>query len=288
LILFGTIFGVISSPLSSLSVIAGLVSYSFFKNIDVKSSSISLVFLLFVALQLIEIVYFMATKESLQFFPSEYFLPKRNYDGESFFRPVGLFSEANALATTFLLFGFCFYIRRLGFHLLLAAVCSIVSLSIYGVLVCAVLITLFLHTLKIHWLLKGKLLVVLIASLFYFFYSNPTFVYRAINFEADPSVKSRMGLGIFDFKFIPNGFDPNSAGAYGGNVFIFLNYSLGIFFVVYIFYLLKAFKFEFGFLLFLCTLMVSYQMYTTQLFWAMLGIYMSSLRINRQINLKIP
>ena len=288
LLLLSIVVGIINNPIGSLSVAAGLITYTFFKNIKVKPNVISSIFLVYVACQLMELLYFIATNESLNFFPAEYFVEKRNFDGISFFRPVGLFSEANALATTFFFFGFFFYLSGLRFLLVLAAACSLISLSVYGVLVCAVLIILFLQIAQFSLALKISLFIIISFCLFYFFNTNDIFMYRLLNFDTDASTQARLGLNVFEFNFLPRGIDPASASAYGANMFAFLNYSLGILFLPYIWFLLKSFNFEIGFILFFSTLMVSYQMYTTQLFWAMLGIYFSFIEASKPAKIKIP
>ena len=108
------------------------------------------------------------------------------------------------------------------------------------------------------------------------------FIYRIENFTDDPSFQARLGLNSISSSFvnllIPEGFSSSSTSKIAANGFMYLLNGMGIFAFVFIFFMYKLLNCHRAFLVFILTLM-SYQVFTMQLFWAVIGLT-SSRKVN--------
>ena len=277
------------SPTSAIAIIFGLlilfiISYYFeeqiYKN-AVKFLTLSQKFLLIT--QLIQLIVWIFTGFSIDYGEFIGFNTSRNFDG-TFFRASGILAEANGMTVTqSLLFITLMKYRRKNIDFLLFLVSIFITFSLQGALIG--LITLFVfffsNTTKEKLHLKifvfFLLLIIFISSAFqYISTAYELFMFRLDKFDDDQSLYYRLLKPItipYSNLIYPHSYDILAAAEYGpGNAYFTGLYFFGIFFFFFLWTSIRKFLGN-GYLsvFILLITLLSYQVYTTALFWVMLS-----------------
>lgn len=277
------------SPTSAIAIIFGLlilfiISYYFedqiYKN-AVNFLTLSQKILLIT--QLIQLVVWIFTGFSIDYGEFLGFNTSRNFDG-TFFRASGILAEANGMTVTqSLLFITLMKYRRKNIDMLLFLVSIFITFSLQGALIG--LITLFVffisNTTKEKLYLKifvfFLLLIIFISSAFqYISTAYALFMFRLDKFDNDQSLYYRL-LKPITIPFLnllqPHFYDIVDAAEFGpSNAYFTGLYFFGIFFFFFLWSSIRKFLGN-GYLsvLILLITLLSYQVYTTALFWVMLS-----------------
>ena len=265
-----------------MGIVMGFFFYTYFSSIrkEVNLDNVIVIILrVIILLQLLDGFAFFGLGKQLVFYP-DVFLDKRNYDGSVFFRPTGVFAEANALSLTVLiLLGMLDCDWRKRNDIVLPAIMSLaLSFSLYGMFSAITLTVVFvlaqrkfLHAAVLGVL--GTLCIVYIAQ------SGLPYVDifegRLRNLESDPSADARLGLSHsygLDI-IIPQGFTTSAEGVsrYAANTVLNTGYAMGIFFPLFIFFCYRR-AVTLGHFVIISLILVSHSFYTYGLFWAFFGL----------------
>ena len=274
--------GWFADPKAQIGIMMGMGFYFFFSSVkaNLNGAIFSIICFIF-ACQLIDAVAFFGFGRVLSFYP-DIFLEKRNYDGSSFFRPTGVFAEANAISVTMLMLlgSLDDQFNRFRKALVIVIISMAMSFSLFGMGAALLLIIQSLvarNSMTIILLtLLTLLTVVLIVS-----EGNISLPYleiftnRVKNLGDDPSAIARFGLNNnygLDV-FLPQGFTTkNSEGHYyAANGMLSLLYATGGFFPLLLLFYYRGANGPRGYLIYSLVLM-SNPIYTSGLFWAFLAI----------------
>jgi hypothetical protein len=263
---------------SNAAIFIGMLSLLVLYNVNIGFRDILSILYLLIGLQYIDAASFYILDLDISFFPTPPFLEPRNYDNVTgFFRPVGVFSESNAFATTILFL----YLTLLTFRekvpnfvSILVVSALFISLSFFAFFT-AIIISFYLIMRESRFFFTLLIFILSIAFyLFSDFFISDVFLYRIEHFYEDPSFVARLGLDNGGFKlhnFFPSGFSTVvSVVFFGSNAFSFIIFAFGFLslFIFYIFYLIYP-KFAFALLM---ISFISFQMLTTLLFWLLVSV----------------
>jgi len=275
---FISIVAIFIDPMAQMGVLIGIITYIFFRSLKINLSSIVfLVLILLFFLQLVDLMYYFLFDHALSFY-SEGFMAKRNYDGSNFFRPTGVFAEANALSVSvIMLYGMISKNFKNYKLITIIVLLSLgISLSLFGFFSAIVIALLFAfenHSFKKSLLLLLTLMILILEIIISLGFL-PIILERLTNFQEDPSFIARLGLNI-EYSLdvlIPKGFatDPAVMDRHAANGFLSLFYATGIFLPLFIyFYFKSACDLRRKVLYFL--ILLSNPLFTTALFWAFLA-----------------
>lgn len=290
------------SPATSASIILGFIILSivpcYFES-ELNQNAIKFLTisqrLLFIT-QLIQLFIWIFTGSSIDFGGSLGFNTSRNFDG-SFFRASGILAEANGMTVTqSLIFITLLKFRNKNADKLIFICSLLITFSLQGALIALITIFNFLFTnsskeksiIKFIFLLFITLL--LISSAYdYIYIAYNAFSYRIEQFDQDQSLYYRILKPItipYINLLIPHYFDILSAAEVGpGNAYFTGIYFFGIFFILFIFELIRKFT-KVGLLpiIILLITLLSYQIYTTALFWVLLSIIDTKNKIDKKLN----
>lgn len=280
-IIIGLLFENLQDSIVILLGFATVTIFSTLQDKPVKVKILEAAIYFLIITQIIQFVYFYTFGVNLIFYPTSIFAEPRNFDGSNFFRASGIMAEANALVTTLMLLILGIlnaegHIKKTLFFPIIFSL--IISKSFFGWL----LIPFIMYAANCFSL--SQILSVSISSIFIFIYyiDMSIFIYRIENFTDDPSFQARLGLNSISSSFvnllIPEGFSSSSTSKIAANGFMYLLNGMGIFAFVFIFFMYKLLNCHRAFLVFILTLM-SYQVFTMQLFWAVIGLT-SSRKVN--------
>ena len=282
------LFSIFISPTSAIAIIFGLlilfiVPYYFENQIyqnAVKFLTLSQRILLIT--QLIQLIIWVFTGFSIDYGQLLGFNTSRNFDG-TFFRASGILAEANGMTVTqSLLYITLLKYRRNNIDMLLFLLSIFITFSLQGALIG--LITLFAfffsNTSKEKLYLKISvfifLFIIFISSAFeYISTAYELFMFRLDKFDDDQSLYYRL-LKPITIPFLnllhPHFYDIVDAAEFGpSNAYFTGLYFFGIFFFFFLWSSIKKFLGN-GYLpiFILLITLLSYQVYTTALFWIML------------------
>ena len=254
--------------------VAGLFVFIYFYLNPISVVAIEKFIIIAVVLQVVDLCHFVIWGSSIEFLPASLFGDKHNDVG--FFRPIGIFYEANAYATTLLYLSILLYIKTQRRYLNLASFSMIGSLSLFGIVSGFYQLWVISNfKRKLFVLIGGVILITLLIYINFVFID--IFVYRITNFWSDPSFQARLGLGKWQFGILPMSPDPAVTGKLiAGNQLGYYLGSLGVVFLLILiayFVILNYFKVRLSIIGYLFLLCVSYQTTTYMFSYALLGTY---------------
>ncbi|MEY8216046.1 MAG: hypothetical protein RPR97_16370 [Colwellia sp.] len=264
----------------SLVILIGFITVLVFSNIPdelLKLKLLKFAVCFLILAQIIQFIYFYNSGINLVFYPTSIFSEPRNFDGVDFFRASGVMAEANALVTTLMLLvvGILNIKGQVDKKLSVLIIFSLViSKSFFGWL----LIPFFMYASNC-FSYRQVFGVGLAAILVFVLYIDVSvFIYRIENFSDDPSFQARLGIDTiqnsFFYLLVPGGFSSADTSKIAVNGFIYLFNAMGMFALIFIFLMYRLLNCKRAFLIFMLTLL-SYQFFTMQLFWAVIGLVSS-------------
>ncbi|MEM6231173.1 hypothetical protein [Shewanella scandinavica] len=276
--LFGLILTLINMHLQEfLAISIGLFTMTMFYHASRKANFISIVekcFYFIVFFQLVHFLYYAFFGANIVFYPTSLFNSPRNYaEDRDFFRATGFFAEANAIVSTILIFNIftqSINYERKNIFLIISIFSNLIAKSIFGFLIIPFYLAMLSNvSFKLKLFMASVFLIVIIYNV-----DLSIFLYRFENFNEDQSFSVRLGLhsvadNIYNL-LIPSGFDVIGSSDIGINGFYFLLNTFGVL-TVFLLYLKYKILGRNGFVLYIL-LLATYQMYTTQLLWAFLGL----------------
>lgn len=273
------VIGLFSDPAAQAGITIGFVAYFFFREINQNLENVitALIFL-FVSFQILDAVAFFGFGHVLQFYP-DWFLAKRNYDGGEFFRPTGVFAEANALAVTMLVL-FSMISTRAGiyFYTKLVVILSLAfSFSLFGL---GSAVVLLIYSIYESRSIQFKVFIIIAISSSLFFlhgYEMPyidIFVDRLADIKSDPSFVARFNL-LAEYGIdvlLPSGYltNPEVMNYHAANQALSIFYASGMLFPFVVFGYLYLAP-DLRRLIIYGLLLIANPLFTTALFWCMLG-----------------
>lgn len=287
--LFVGFLSIFISPTSAIAIIFGLlilfiISYYFedqiYKN-AVNFLTLSQKILLIT--QLIQLIVWIFTGFSIDYGQSLGFNTSRNFDG-TFFRASGILAEANGMTVTqSLLYIAILRYRKKNIDTILFLLSIFITFSLQGALIGIITLFSFFFTNTSKEKLYLKILVIFFIMIIFissaYDYINiaiQAFSYRLEKFDEDQSLYYRLlkPITISPEKLIfPHFYDILSAAEYGpGNAYFTGIYFFGIFFLFFLWEILFKFS-KNGYLsiIILLITLLSYQVYTTALFWIVIS-----------------
>lgn len=282
-------FSIFFSPLTAFAIILGLlilliVTFFFEKQIyfnAIRFLTISQKILLLT--QIIQLVIWILTGISIDYGEFLGFNTSRNFDG-IFFRASGILAEANGMTVTqSLLFITLLKYRKKNIDLVIFLISIFITFSLQGALIGIIALFFFFFSnsskeklyLKIFVFIS--ILILFISSAYeYISKAYEVFLFRIDQFDDDQSLYYRILKPItlpITSLFSPHFYDIVEAAEYGpSNAYFTGLYFFGIFFLLFLWNIIKKFINN-GFLsvLILLITLLSYQIYTTALFWVMLS-----------------
>ena len=287
--LFVGFLSIFISPTSAIAIIFGLlilfiISYYFedqiYKN-AVNFLTLSQKILLIT--QLIQLVVWIFTGFSIDYGQFLGFNTSRNFDG-TFFRASGILAEANGMTVTqSLLYIAILRYRKKNIDTILFLLSIFITFSLQGALIGIITLFSFFFTNTSKEKLYLKILVIFFIMIIFissaYDYINiaiQAFSYRLEKFDEDQSLYYRLlkPITISPEKLIfPHFYDILSAAEYGpGNAYFTGIYFFGIFLLFFLWEILFKFS-KNGFLsiIILLITLLSYQVYTTALFWIVIS-----------------
>lgn len=255
--------------------LSGLLVIIYFTNYPLDFKSIKILFFILIFFQIIELIYFAIYSEIFQFFPTKYFGSK--YNDHNFFRPIGIFYEANALSTIMLYFLFIFFHMNKRILVFIGCISAAISGSIFGIGLAITFLSMLFFQLKkkFNYILFSFCILISI-----YFINRDTYLVlfnRVINFSNDRSFKDRLGLGKWDFSLLPNSADPFISGSQiMGNTLGYLTALYGLIFLLPLLILIffKLLKVNKLLVLSLPFFLISYQGQTYMYFYMFLATYL--------------
>jgi hypothetical protein len=280
---------IIISPLTAFAIIFGLlilliVTFYFEEQIyfnAIKFLTISQKILLLT--QIIQLLIWILTGVSIDYGEFLGFNTSRNFDG-IFFRASGILAEANGMTVTqSLLFITLLKYRKNNIDLVIFLISIFITFSLQGALIGIITLFFFFFSnsskeklyLKIFVFIS--LLILFISSAYeYISKAYEVFLFRIDQFDDDQSLYYRILKPItlpITSLLRPHFYDIVEAAEYGpSNAYFTGLYFFGIFFLIFLWNTIKKFLNN-GLLsvLILLITLLSYQVYTTALFWAMIS-----------------
>jgi hypothetical protein len=283
------LFSIFISPTSAIAIIFGLlilfiVSYFFENQIyqnAVKFLTLSQRILLIT--QLIQLIIWVFTGFSIDYGQFLGFNTSRNFDG-TFFRASGILAEANGMTVTqSLIYIAILKYRKKNIDTVLFLLSIFITFSLQGVLIGIITLFSFFFTNTSKEKIYLKILVILFLMIIFvtsaYDYINiaiQAFSYRLEKFDEDQSLYYRLLKPITispEKLFFPHFYDILAAAEFGpGNAYFTGIYFFGIFFLFFLWEIVNKFS-KNGFLsiIILLITLLSYQVYTTALFWIVIS-----------------
>jgi hypothetical protein len=273
------------APLTAMSIIAGIFisitcSKYFYEELLIYGPSLLSFCQKFLFLtQIVQIVTWIITGNNLDFGELIGFSTSRNF-GSEFFRASGILAEANGMAVTqSLLFLSLINFRKKTSDIIIFLISVFITFSLQGsvIFLISALSFFFTYKSKKEFVLKALISVVIIflilfLSIEYIGYVYNIFAFRLSQLDEDPSLNARLlrPITMHFYEFIsPHPYDIYEAVNYGpSNSYFNGFYFFGFFFILLLFDLLKKY-YKAGFLsiIILLVTLLSYQLYSTALFW---------------------
>tara|TARA_B110000211_G_C14092983_1_gene560435 strand:+ start:7602 stop:8636 length:1035 start_codon:yes stop_codon:yes gene_type:complete len=255
----------------------GLIVFLCFNNLPRKndfSAVVEAIFYLIIFFQVLQFSYYLLYGENLIFYPISFFNAPRNYSASlDFFRATGFFAEANAIVTTTLLLNMyaqAVNYKRKNVILIFTIFSNVIAKSIFGFILIPFYI-MMVSSLSFKVKISSFLLLIFVVI---YNADLSIYMYRFDNFTDDQSFSVRLGLNSLSENlhklFIPSGFDVIGSSKIGINGFYFMLNAFGVF-SLYLLIIKYKLLGKNAFILFILSL-ATYQMFTTQLFWAILGL----------------
>jgi hypothetical protein len=254
-----------------------LCVFLYFTVYPVSPDTVERILIALIIFQIVDVIHFLIFDKTIQIFPVSLFGEKTNDVG--FFRPIGIFYEANAYATTFLYLSL--YLMLCGKSKILnySGISMVASLSLFGVV--AGFFQLYVIS---SWRKRALLIGVMSALITYLFYVSFQFIdivlYRLANYASDPSFGARLGIAEdkWQFSLFPTSVDPEWTGKFiAGNHLGYLLGSVGLCGVslfLWMYLKLERYKPRLVTVGYIILLLVTYQTATYMFSYAIVGSLM--------------
>jgi hypothetical protein len=277
------------SPISAIAIILGLLillTISFYFENEIVNKAVIFLTIsqkILLLTQLLQLIVWSFTGYSIDYGEFLGFNTSRNFDG-AFFRASGILAEANGMTVTqSLLYITLLKYRRKNIDMLLFLISIFITFSLQGALIGLITLFAFFFTntskekLFLKILVFLFLIIIFLSSTFeYISTAYQLFLFRLDKFDNDQSLYYRLlkPITIPFFNLLhPHFYDILEAVEYGpGNAYFTGLYFFGIFFFFFLWSSIRKFYGN-GYLpiIILLITLLSYQVYTTALFWVMLS-----------------